>query len=89
MLQVLNEAATGFADRALEDWELRGSLGDVLLVMAMPTLILASCRIAPKLVTPQAPAFPHRLQDFRLAPPSRSPEEIVDAEFEELGPTGE
>jgi hypothetical protein len=78
ILELLNEALTGLADGMIEDWELAGSLRDLLLVMAMPTILLLICRLAPGLVAPAPPSL-------KVSSPTvRSRDEIIDAEFEEL-----
>lgn len=82
LLELLNEVASASADGILEEWELRGSLGDVLLVMALPTLLLAACRMVPGIVTSRTtilkpvPELPQS--------PRRRGADIVDAEFEEV-----
>lgn len=78
LLEILNEVATGLADGVIEDWEIRGSLRDVPLVMAVPTMLLLACRLAPKLVAPKKPAVD--LVPIRY----RERVEIIDAEFEEI-----
>ena len=77
-LELANEAATRLADGTIEEWELAGSLRDVMLVMAVPTILLLLCRLAPRLVAPPPPP----LRATRA--PSRRGDTIIDAEFEEL-----
>lgn len=78
ILEIINEAATGLADGVLEEWELVGSLRDVPLVMAMPTLLLLICRLAPQMVAPESPAT-------ELSPAVDQPRDtIIDADYEEL-----
>ena len=76
-LEMANELVTGFADGRMEDWEAAGSIRDVPLVMAVPTMLLA-CRLVPLLYKPRpvaADAVPiwHRRRT-----------EIIDAEYEEI-----
>ncbi len=83
VLQLLNEAISGYADRVLEPWELRGSIADVLLVMALPSFLVAACRFAPSLLRPR----PIPIQGEVVGPDPRSEtraEQIEDAEFEEV-----
>lgn len=78
VLELLNEAATGFADNVLEDWEIAGSLRDIPLVMAMPTILLLICRLTPRLVAPPPPP----IRAMRSG--NRRSDDIIDADFEEL-----
>ena len=77
VLELANEAATGFADGALEDWELASSIRDVPLVMALPTLVLLSHRFAPQLAGRTYPKLEPIPQEKRR-------DEVIDAEFEEV-----
>ena len=77
LLEIANEAATGFADGELEEWELAGSMQDVPLVMALPLLVLLTLRVAPQL----GGRCYAKLQPMPL---QKNRDEIIDAEFEEL-----
>lgn len=59
-----------------------GSLRDVLLVMAMPTVLLLLTRYLPTLMVSHSPPLRIMLP-LRGAPPARKPT-IVDAEYEEV-----
>ena len=77
-----NEAASGYADGRLEDWEIPGSLRDLLLVMALPTFLAIALRL--RLLSP-AGRRPPPSRTLPMLPVSTSPREIiVDAEFEEI-----
>ena len=81
-LAVVNEAASGYADGRLEDWEIPGSLRDLLLVMALPTFLAIALRLRP--LSP-AGRRPPPSRTLPMLPVSASPREIiVDAEFEEI-----
>ena len=78
VMELTNEAVTGFADGRLESWEMAGSARDVPLVMAVPTILLLAARLFPQLLAARkAPieAAPIWYQQRR---------EIIDAEFEEV-----
>lgn len=77
VLELVNEAATGFADGVFEDWELASSIQDVWLVMALPSLVLIAHRVAPQLAGRSYPTL-------EKVPPQKNADEIVDAEFEEV-----
>ncbi len=78
ILELANEASTGFADGVIEDWEIAGSARDVPLVMAVPTMLLVAARLFPRLLS------------GRKAPVQATPiwyrqrTEIIDAEYEEI-----
>lgn len=78
VLELANEAATAWADRLLEEWELSGSMQDVALVMIAPTLLLVAARSSPRLFGIEP----------KLLVPSwsagRKKAEIIDVQFEEI-----
>lgn len=77
-----NEAASGYADGVLEDWEIPGSLRDLLLVMGLPTFLALALRL--RALSP-APRRVGAARPLPLLTVSTAPRDlIVDAEFEEI-----
>ena len=84
VLEFVNETVTGFADGILEKSEVSGSLPDIFVVMAVPTVLMLLGHYFPKLIS--APPDRRILVPGAWDPPRR----IVDAEFEEVeGPAAQ
>ena len=80
ILAVGYEAIGGYSDGRLEDWEFAGSIRDLPLVMALPTLLLALPRFSPRLFEAPGRTVPRSMEPD--TPPAR--DVILDAEFEEI-----
>ena len=79
------EAAGGYADGLLQDWEIAGSIRDLALVMAVPTLLLLLCRFLPGLFHRPGRSAQRPPSPFLLPYTARAEEErIIDAEWEEI-----
>ena len=78
-----HEAVSGYADGLLEAWEIAGSFRDILLVMALPTLLLLVSNLAPA-------TFVRRTIETRIAEreefvaQARQADDIIEVEFEEV-----
>ena len=82
VIELGNEAATALADGRIKDWERAASLRDLLLVMALPTLLFILCRFAPRLVAAAPP--PAKRPRLLFPVGQRREDEVIDAEFEEV-----
>lgn len=79
LVEAGNEAASGYADGVLEDWEVAGSLHDLWVVMLVPTLLLVLTRFLPAMFNrPKTRVVTSALPMLDRAAPHR---EIEDAEF--------
>jgi hypothetical protein len=82
LVEIGNEAASGYADGLLEDWEIAGSLHDLWVVMVVPTLLLVLTRFLPVMFNrPKTRIVTSALPMLDRAAPRR---EIEDAEFSDI-----
>jgi hypothetical protein len=73
-----NEAMSALADHRLESWEIRNGARDLLLVMAIPTLLLLLSRHSRLFAARPRPPRLH----FDIRPPVE--DRIIDVEYEEI-----
>jgi len=82
IVEMLNEAITGFADGLFEQWEIDGAIHDLCNVMALPTALMLLARLAPGLFS--RPRFHIVQQSVQMLEYRHDRRAIEDAEFTDV-----